>query len=57
MAYCEMQGGWLDLTERKLIALPPELRVKLANGPKSKDFKMLTRKDMRVAGRAPVDLE
>ena len=57
MAFCEMQGGWLDLKERKLIPLPQELRDNLSHAPKSDDFKILTKADMRASGRLPKNLD
>ena len=56
LAHCEMQGGWIDLTSRKLTPLPSELVGKLDQAPKSSDYKVLTQEDMRSNGRRPVDL-
>lgn len=56
LAYCEMQGGWIDLTSRKLTPLAPQLVQQLQSAPKSKDFKILTQADMRSNGRRPIDL-
>ncbi|MDC8005331.1 acyl-CoA thioesterase [Aureisphaera galaxeae] len=56
LAFCEMQGGWMDLKARKLTALPEELLPLLAKAPKTDDFKVLTKMDMRQSGRMPKDL-
>jgi acyl-CoA thioester hydrolase len=56
LAYAEMKGGWMDLNERKLIPLPKEMLVGIRNAPKSDDFMVLTKKDMRVPGISPKDL-
>ncbi len=50
LAYCEMQGAWIDLKLRRLTKLP-EVLLKLANTfPKSKNFKILTKADTRKHG-------
>ena len=56
LAFCEMQGGWIDLGTRKLTPLAPELLTQLQTAPRSDDFRMLTRSDMRDKNRKPVDL-
>lgn len=57
LAYCEMQGAWIDLKTRKITALPPELFPLLKESPKTDDFKWLTREDMRRGTKIPKDLE
>lgn len=48
-----MQGAWIDLTTRKTIALPDGLKPMLTNAPKTADFKILTKEDMRAHGEFP----
>lgn len=57
LARGSMQGGWIDLTTRKMRGLPEELMPMLTNGPKSSDYKVLTKEDMREHGQTPQDLE
>ena len=57
LAYCEMQGGWINLQTRKLTPLPEALMKLLEASPKTEDFKWLTKEDMRAAGRLPKNLE
>jgi len=52
-----MQGGWIDLTTRKMIGLPDDLKPMLENAPKTPDFKILTKEDMRAHGQVPKNLE
>ena len=53
LAYCEMQGGWIDLKARKLTGLPEPL-LELANKfPKSESYKVLTKEDTRKHGVKP----
>ena len=47
LAHCEMMGGWMDLTTRKLTALDLELLKKFQALEKAGDFRMLTREDTR----------
>ncbi|WP_299520631.1 thioesterase family protein [Winogradskyella sp.] len=56
LAYCEMQGGWIDLKARKLAALPKPLLNLAGQFPKSEDFKILTKEDTRKHGRRPKPL-
>ena len=56
MAYGEMKGGWMDLESRKLTSLPDEMLSRFSNAPKSDDFQVLTKNDMRVSGISPKDL-
>ena len=56
LAYCEMQGGWIDLKARKMTDLPQVL-LDLANAfPKSEDYKVLTKEDTRANGRIPKNI-
>jgi len=50
-------GGWIDLEERKLVGLPPELREDLNQLPHTNDFKILTKEDTRKFGKSPKNLE
>ena len=56
LAYCEMLGAWIDLSSRKLTALPQELLELTFQFPKAFNYKALTKKDTRKAGRKPVDI-
>lgn len=57
MAFAEMKGGWMNLESRKLTVLPAEMLKSLQqNAPRSEDFIVLTKKDMRVPGVVPRDL-
>lgn len=53
LAYCEMQGGWIDLKARKLTALPKPLLELAHKFPKSDSFKTLTKEDTRKHGVKP----
>ncbi|NND64313.1 MAG: thioesterase family protein [Flavobacteriaceae bacterium] len=57
LAYCEMQGAWMNLNTRQLTSLPEELLPLLEKAPKTADFKYLTKEDMRKGSRVPADLE
>ena len=57
LAYCEMQGAWIDLTKRKLTRLPSELLVLADKFPKSENFETLTMADTRKNGIKPKTLE
>ena len=56
LAYCEMQGAWIDLGSRTTVALPEELMAYVDKAPKTSDFKILTKEDMRGRSRKPVDI-
>lgn len=56
LAHCEMQGAWMNLKTRSLTGLPEELLPLMEEAPKSDDFKILTKKDMRKGGKMPKDL-
>lgn len=47
LAYCEMQGGWIDLKQRKLTGLPEDLLALANKFPKSESYKVLTKADTR----------
>ncbi len=57
IAHCELMGGWMDLSTRKLRALGPELLKKFDGAEKSADFRILTKEDTRKFARKPIDLE
>lgn len=52
-----MTGAWMNLRERKITPLHPELLKKIADFPKSSDFKILTSQDTRAHGEFPRDQE
>ncbi|WP_369998716.1 acyl-CoA thioesterase [Winogradskyella sp.] len=56
LAFCEMQGGWIDLKERKLTVLPDSLLRLLDKLPKAESFKVLTKADTRKFGVRPKPL-
>ncbi|GAB5401627.1 MAG: hypothetical protein Aureis2KO_32120 [Aureisphaera sp.] len=56
LAFCDMLGGWMDLKARKLTPLPGDMLPLLEKAPKTDDFKVLTKMDMRQSGRMPKDL-
>lgn len=56
-ASCEMMGGWIDLKERKLTALPPALYKNLNSLSHTKDFKVITGEDTRKFNKRPVDID
>ncbi len=51
-----MQGGWMDLKTRGMIGLPKKLMPMLDNAPRTADYKVLTKEDMRAHGQVPKDL-
>jgi acyl-CoA thioester hydrolase len=53
LAYCEMQGAWIDLKARKLTELPKPLLELTKKFPKSESFKTLTKADTRKEGVKP----
>lgn len=55
-ATCEIMGGWIDLKERKLTALPQELFERLGHLEKTADFKTLTKEDTRKFAKRPMNL-
>ena len=56
-ARCEMMGGWMDLANRKLMALPKVFLDAFATMDKTADFKTLTKENTRKFARMPKDLE
>ena len=56
-ASCEIMGGWIDLKERQLIALPEALFNNLYSLEHTKDFRTLTKADTRAFGKKPVPLD
>jgi acyl-CoA thioester hydrolase len=52
-----MTGAWMNLRERKITELHPELHERIKNFPRSADFKIITKKDTRAHGEFPRDLE
>ncbi|MEQ3655556.1 MAG: acyl-CoA thioesterase [Dokdonia sp.] len=57
LARGSMQGGWMHLETRKLIGLPESLLPILDLAPKTSDFKILTKEDMRAHGQVPQHLD
>ena len=57
LAYCEMQGGWIELKKRKLTGLPEPLLSLMNKFPKSESFKVLTKADTRKYGVKPKNLD
>lgn len=57
LAFCEMQGGWMNLKTRTLTPLPSGILSEFQNAPKTEDFRVLTKRDMRSHGRIPKNLE
>lgn len=55
-ARCEMLGGWIDLTARKLTPLPPEVLSVLNGLGKTEDFRIITRENVRQYDQRPKDL-
>lgn len=56
MASAEMMGAWMNLNERKITPLHPELLEKIQSFPRADDFRTLTKKDTRAHGVSPQDL-
>ena len=56
VARCEMMGGWIDLTERKLRGLPEELFINLNKLDRTEDFYTITKEDTRKFGQVPKHL-
>ena len=56
VARCEMMGGWIDLTERKLRGLPEELFMNLNKLDRTEDFYTITKEDTRKFGQVPKHL-
>lgn len=56
-ARCEMLGGWINLKERRLAALPKVILKNFETLEKTDDFKILTKEDTRKHGQIPKDLD
>ena len=56
LAYCEMQGGWMDLQTRKLSTMPEALMSFWNEVPKAQEFVWLTKEDMRRGTVMPNDI-
>lgn len=55
-ARCEMMGAWMDLSTRKLSALPQVFMDAFSTIEKEEDFKILTKEDTRKFARVPKNL-
>lgn len=55
-ASCEMMGGWIDLKQRKLTALPKKLLAQFLQIEKAPEYKDLTKEDTRKFGKKPIHL-
>ncbi len=55
LARGKMMGAWMNLSERKITALHPDLIELIEDFPKSKDFKELTKADTRKDAESPED--
>lgn len=53
----EMMGAWIDTGKRRLTGLPESYLEKFHEGPKSDDYRELTKEDTRAHGQSPKDLE
>ncbi|MEH6534815.1 MAG: thioesterase family protein [Psychroserpens sp.] len=56
LATCDILGAWIDLKERRLIALPEQLQALIKKFPKAENFKILTKEDTRKPGKTPKNL-
>lgn len=56
LAFCEISGAWINLESRTLAGLNEDLLALANKFPKTKDFKILTKEDMRIHGRMPKHL-
>ncbi len=56
-AHCEMMGAWINLSTRKLTALPQELITRFSKLKRADDFKILTKEDTRKYGVFPKDID
>lgn len=56
LAYCEMQGAWIDLKSRKLTGLSSELLDLVNRFPKSENFRVISKEDTRKHGVRPKSL-
>jgi len=55
-ARCEMMGAWIDLTKRKLTALPQAFLDAFDKVERTESFKILTKEDTRKFAKIPKDL-
>ncbi|GGG37618.1 hypothetical protein GCM10011414_03730 [Croceivirga lutea] len=55
-ARCEMMGAWMDLSTRKLTALPQVFMDAFATIEKEEEFRTLTKEDTRKFARVPKNL-
>ncbi|WP_323787627.1 thioesterase family protein [Psychroserpens sp.] len=56
LASSDMLGSWIDINTRKLTVLPEALLLQSEGFPKTKHFKLLTKDDTRISGKAPKNL-
>lgn len=56
LAHCEMLGGWIDFSCRKLTGLGEELLKATEGFPKSKNFRTITKEDTRKFGKKPENI-
>ena len=56
MARCEMIGGWMNLSSRKLTSIPKELITQFKKTNEILSFKELTSKDTRKWNKMPKNL-
>ena len=56
LAHCEMMGGWMNLSTRKLTTLKDELLERAKSFPKADNFKVLTKEDTRKFAKKPVNI-
>lgn len=52
----EMMGAWIDLSARRLTALPKEFLDEFDQMERAENFKILTKEDTRKFARTPKDL-
>lgn len=57
LARCEMMGGWMDLKNRKLCALPSAVLTLFKNAAPSDSYTLLQPDDTRKASRIPIPLD
>lgn len=57
IARCEMMAGWIDLTTRKLRAIPDELLASLSHLEKTEDFYVIKKEHTRRFNQVPKDLD
>ena len=57
VAHCEMLGGWISLSTRKLTPLEAGLLEKFNRVEKADDFRILSHEDTRKYTKKPIDLE